>query len=253
MIKNTRIGKYILYADDGAEMHESIRDVTGKTILEMGLKWEPHIWAEMERIKPKRFLDIGCNCGLYSIGVKDLVPDAEVISVDVSKQNCQLLMRSILQNKLEGMTVLNVALADRPRIIQIFRNPVNTVCNLNVEESESDTHWEYAFALPFSDFEISKLKFDLIKIDTDGFEYAILTGCPIWLWRCPIIFEYSTLLSRSGIQPETLIEWFLYRDYRITCLEFTPGARKECRTALELTDHMKANGMWITDILAEPI
>lgn len=248
MIKNTRIGKYILYADDGAEMHESIRDVTGKTILEMGLKWEPHIWAEMERIKPKRFLDIGCNCGLYSIGVKDLVPDAEVVSVDVSKQNCQLLMRTILQNKLEGMTVLNVALADRPRIIQIFRNPVNTVCSL-VEEC--DVHWEYAFALPFSAFEVSRQEFDLIKIDTDGFEYVIMQGMPPLV--CPVIFEYSTLLSRSGIKPEDLLELFFRRYYRITCLESVPGARKDCKTAKELTDHMKSKGMWITDILAEPI
>lgn len=250
MIKNTRIGKYVLYADDGAEMHESIRDVTGKTILEMGLKWEPHIWAEMERIKPKRFLDIGCNCGLYSIGVKDLVPDAEIVSVDVSKQNCQLLMRTILRNKLEGMTILNVALADKPRIIQIFRNPVNTVCNLSVEES--DAHWEYAFALPFSDFEASRQKFDLIKIDTDGFEYVIMQGMPYDL-RCPVIFEYSTLLSRSGVQPEDLLQFFFNRNYKITCLESVPGARKECKTAKEVTEHMKSKGMWITDILAEPI
>lgn len=248
-----------MFADDGSEMPESIRDTTGRDMLDYGLNFEPHVWAEIERIKPKRFLDIGCNVGLYTLAVKDLVSESEIVAIDASKQNCQILMRSLIENQVQGVTVLNVPLADERRIIQVMHsNQVNPICRTEI--SDEPKHWELAQALPLSAFDF-KMPFDLIKIDVDGFEYLVVRGIVGRLLCCPIIFELCPQLTlRSGVTPKELINWFFHNGFRLTVLDWQHCEPLKLERKIWICDNFRdvmdalgqGNG-WLTDILAEPI
>lgn len=245
MIKSVKIGPYDLYADDTDE------DITGRKILQNGLNFERHVYAEIVRLLPHStgFIDIGSNVGLYAVAVRALAPNLPIVAVEVSAKNTQILLRTLSENKIRGVDVLNVALADCPRIVFKNRNPINTTC----VQVASDL--EYTFALPLDYFNLPQA--NLVKMDIEGFEYLALRGMSHFINqnRPRIIFEYyreGTKLSGCA-HPTELLNSFLDLGYKLTVLDYIPGTRKEFLDAEECDDYVVSVSKWITDILAEPL
>lgn len=259
MIRTVQIGKFKLFVDDDAETVHG-HDPTGERILDNGVNFERHVYNEIKRLIPycKGFIDIGCNVGLYSVAVKDLKPECHVTAIDASRHNIKLLSRSVFENGITGIDVLNVALSDKSGIIQIGNSRLNNTCHLPGIGAE-----EYAPAMPISYFKIDWSGPVLIKMDIEGFEYMALKGLD-GAWennqRPTFIFElFPMVCERSNCTPIELLKWFFDRRYRVTMLDYFPGTRRICRSPEDAMIHLSncfkqfGGAHEITDMLAEPI
>lgn len=248
MIKTIPIGPYALYVDD----------VTGPgpSILGNGLNYEVHIRAELEKWIPKSvgFLDIGANVGLHSISAKTIRPDVPVFAIDINPNNTSLLLRTIAENHISGLTVIQAALADSPRAILANDDPSNTSCTMIGKEPEHEQDYpRLTPALPLDFFNLPPI--DLVKIDIEGFEFAAFQGASRLLASRPrIIFEFCPqFVHRCGATPSGQLDWLMSRGYKLTVLDYLPGMRKTCESAQMILDHLTATSGWITDIIAEPV
>ena len=250
MIRTVQIGKYKLFADDQSE--DPRGDITGLKILENGINFETHVYSELLKYWPKSvgFLDIGANVGLYTVSAKDIRPDMPVVAIEVSKDNAQLLLRSLAENGITGVSVLNIALADRCRILQKNLCKTNAMCIAN--GTWNDGNWEYVFGLPLDFFNLPPI--DLVKMDIEGFEWLALQGATKLLSQRPtFVFEYCPeAATRSGINPIQLLEFFVSRKYSITALDYVPNIRKTFLNSQECHDYVVQTTKWITDVLAVP-
>lgn len=252
MIRTVQVGKYKLYADDGSDMPEDIRDLTGLKILQNGINFERHVYEELRRLMPDchGFLDLGSNVGLYTIAARDLHSTVPIVAVEASFINTQLLLKSLVENGIEGVTVINHPVANYPRIINVSReNKINVTCATGLSR---DTAWEYAQAFPMDFFNLPPI--NLIKMDIEGFEYLALLGMSRLLTKKPaIIFEYCPqMCPRSGLKnPIELLEYLISIGYKLTVLDYIPNTRKTFTDATECHNYMVSVSQWITDILAE--
>jgi FkbM family methyltransferase len=209
------------------------------------LNYEPHVIAELRKHIPNAsgFLDIGANVGLMTIAAKSIRSDIPIWAFEVSPSNVACLLRTIDANKIEGATVVPVALADNPQIIMRNLDSGNTKCS-TVAHDGIEEYPEYGCALSLDTLNLPPI--DLIKMDVEGFELLVLKGASQVLRSRPrIIFEYQTL---GKIE---LLHFLLDHGYLLTVLDYKPGIRKTFTDAQECHDYALATCGQITDILAE--
>lgn len=185
-----------------------------------------------------RILDCGSHIGLATLYFKSLYPKARITCVEPVKDNFELLKKNVASNSLEGMTLINAAVADvagkatmygefnleQPRYIggSLFKNWANP---WSVEQ-QVDT------------VVLSSLlqeRFDFVKLDLEGMETRAMREAESYLTNVgEICIEYHDIgslgketdldaiieiLERNGfvvdvnhkvikeIFPENLFEW----------------------------------------------
>jgi FkbM family methyltransferase len=135
-----------------------------------------------ELVRPKMTVwDIGANVGLFSFAAASL--GAQVVAVEADIWLANLIHRSVLMNKLP-VTVLPAAVSDRPGITQLHLSdegrssnslrgtgPVQTVVAVTLDSLLDH------FPAP-----------QVLKIDVEGMEYAVLSGARKVLQSRPLIF-----------------------------------------------------------------
>lgn len=244
MIRTVKIGQYTLYGDDSSP--------TQRSMLENGTNYELHVRKELERLVPKSkgFIDAGANIGIHTLSVKDINPDIPCLCFEPSTSNFSTLEKNISANDLESVYAHNVALSDREGLIHGNLDPDNMQCSSKPTEG----YPLKVYCRNLDSFDVTG--FDLMKIDVEGFEYAVWHGASEFFKNRPtIIFEFCPqFVHRSKVTPVTKLEWIISKGYRLTVLDhMSNGSRKVCSGWQDVMEHpgVKYNG--ITDILAEPI
>lgn len=143
-----------------------------KTVLEKYLK------------KGHTILDIGANIGFYSILASSIVgPKGKVYSFDASKDNTDLIEKSILENSFENITVVNAAVSNTVGIGLLYMSQY-----YNSEHSLFDYHYSSGRnnneKIPvrletvdnFLKNNAHDLNVDLIKMDIEGSENNAIDG-----------------------------------------------------------------------------
>lgn len=133
-------------------------------------------WVPAE-VNPEIILDIGGNIGTTSVYYSNLFPHAKIYTFEPVPGNFELLQKNV--SGLANVTAFNVGLGDGDKRVPIYDSNEygNTggfsIYNVNVDTSKSqqiEVRDSRAFLT-----EIGVKKADLIKIDTEGAEYDILT------------------------------------------------------------------------------
>ena len=151
----------------------AIRKSGLRAILDKKLEY----WIPPE-VKPKVILDIGGNIGTTSVYFGHMFPNAKIYTFEPVTDNFE-----ILQKNTEGFpntTVYNVGLGKEDTIAKIFTNNDNDNTggyslynNLDVDESKSQEITIKRIDTFLNEIGVDQV--DLIKIDTEGAEYDILT------------------------------------------------------------------------------
>lgn len=126
------------------------------------------------------FFDVGANVGAYSLIAAKLVgATGQVASFEPGAQSFASLVRNLGLNRLENVVPLPIALSDTTGLVELSYPsglPGETVC----ASSETPVLVCRALAYRLDDviacFGLRCPK--LLKIDTDGFELAVLAGAP---------------------------------------------------------------------------
>jgi FkbM family methyltransferase len=135
--------------------------------------------------RAQTFVDVGANYGIYALFGALWNPDIVVVAFEPTPAIYSGLERNVALNGLEGrITCENLALADRSghAILRLPRSEGKDVESTGTLATNSwqvrqDAPGIQIAAVTFDDYESSHpMKVDLIKIDVEDFEAAVLAG-----------------------------------------------------------------------------
>ncbi|UTD26532.1 FkbM family methyltransferase [Bradyrhizobium sp. WD16] len=144
-----------------------------------------------ENLAPDALIaDIGANIGLTAIIFARLVPRGRVFAFEPSPETAAFLRQNIELNGLRNVTVVEAALGDAKGTVRFNHAEVFSAGSRVVSEGGIEVP-----ALSLDDFCVQNgVRFDFLKIDTEGYEPWVLTGLTGQLRpELPIWMEFNSL------------------------------------------------------------
>jgi FkbM family methyltransferase len=171
-------------------------------------------------------LDVGASWGVYSLpAAKRVGPKGRVLAVEVSPQNCRILLHNVRINALDNVEILAIGASDR---VGTARMTIQTHGNTNsIDRITSDDDpffggFDVVPTLPLDLLSAHIGRVDILKMDIDGADYRACVGARelLTIGRPIVFLEYCPMLLRplSGIDPGELLKLFLELDYDIEVL-----------------------------------
>jgi FkbM family methyltransferase len=134
-------------------------------------------------------LDIGANKGDYSERILNIMPNAKVIAFEPQPLACNFL-KKIQSKYINRLNIVNKAVGDKLSSMDLFyRDDASELASLNKDIMEFNdvrkankikkvkvkviTLDNFVFS---KEFEFKPNQIDLVKIDTEGYEYEVLLG-----------------------------------------------------------------------------
>jgi len=134
-----------------------------------------------ELVRPEMTVwDIGANVGLFSFAAAAL--GSRVLAVEADTWLAHLLQRSVLLNKLP-VTVLPAAIADRPGVSSLHLSQEGRASNSLMGKGPTQPVVTVTLDWILDHFSAPQV----LKIDVEGTEYAVLKGASKLLEQRPII------------------------------------------------------------------
>ena len=147
----------------------------------------PVIAALLDRADPPRILDLGANIGLFGLYVLGRWPTANLTGFEPDPDNAALLERTVRANNLEGRWhVHRLACSNRTGTVA-FAGGLLSEARI-AEPGETNT-----IDVPVVDLFGEDHDVDLLKMDIEGAEWAILTDPRMSeLNACSIVLEWHS-------------------------------------------------------------
>jgi FkbM family methyltransferase len=190
---------------------------------------DPSLQAVLERAREaKIFWDVGANMGLFSILARDVNPELEVVSVEASTEFYQVLCRNWLLNP-RGWTCLHIAVGDREGLVEMSRGLGG--CEHVLPANQPADHKGARESRPMMTLDqLAKLmghdRIDLLKIDVEGLELAVLRGASGLLDAGKIgaiVLEADEHDLRYGTNNSELVAFLASKDYQLDALASVQG------------------------------
>jgi FkbM family methyltransferase len=163
------------------------------------MELDPQEWTQIELLKsgtlePKTvnyfshflsqggtYIDVGAHVGFHALVARSLVgTSGRVIAVDPQPYNCEKILTNCRLNAFNNVTVYVAAAGDRSGTVTLNAQPLKDKARLTLSGNNSHDTGE-AFIVPLMRLDDliaeSKLeRIDLLKIDVEGYELAVLRG-----------------------------------------------------------------------------
>ena len=181
------------------------------------------------------FVDVGANLGLHSLAAaRTLLGQGRVIAFEPFPQTADFLTRSLALNGYSNLCdVHQVALSDEEGKRLLHLGVTSGHHSLfALDEGQTNEIKSVSVNVTCLDTVITvDTKVDLIKIDVEGAELAVLTGASGVLDRNPdvgIIIEFGpSHLRRSGTSTAEWLQLFRARDFQWRAIEPMTGSLEE--------------------------
>ncbi len=157
-------------------------DDIGHRIFWSGLReWEKETApVVLENIRRSRcFLDVGANCGIYTVLGCTVNPNVRVVAVEPVPRVCAALARNVAQNDLGSrVTILNLALGGSNETVSFHEAEDSTMGSLAVDGYHGQRGRVIQVKCRTLDSIVEELNIepDFMKIDVEGFEHLVLSG-----------------------------------------------------------------------------
>ncbi|MGF1743160.1 FkbM family methyltransferase [Vibrio profundum] len=167
-------------------------------------------------------IDVGANIGKWSEKVKEIIPESKIYAIEPIPSFFSHISESAVKKKY------NLALSDKCSLLKVYQAGGGAKpFKKNVKGKESIEHEIHS--IPGDQFVTQNIPFaiDLIKIDTDGFDYEVILGLS------------QTIESHQPIVQFEVSHWWLKMGYTLTQAErFFKNLGYVCRV---LTDNGLVN------------
>ncbi|CAH0992670.1 hypothetical protein SIN8267_02803 [Sinobacterium norvegicum] len=181
--------------------------------------WEPYETALIvERLKQgDTFVDVGANIGYYSVIASQLVgPQGRVFSFEPEPDNFALLQANAALCTEPNITPVNAALAAQPGQGFLYLNTENRGDHQIYDDGggRQKTAIELVHGDSFFQDVSAETTIDILKVDTQGAEIAVLTGLDQTvrnsLDKITLIIEFWPRgLRNSGGNADDLLDWMV--------------------------------------------
>jgi FkbM family methyltransferase len=188
--------------------------------------YEPELRNIMRVVLPSEgiAIDVGANVGWHTLLMARLVgPRGRVLAIEPNPSVREHLLRNVRLNRLAHIEVVACAVAESERILSFFApdsdDPASASGHVLAEENaNSGSIRVEASTLDniVAQKQIDRL--DLVKIDTEGFEWPVLQGAEntIARFRPYIMFEFDRSYATRGSESDALFsEFFRRHGYRL--------------------------------------
>jgi FkbM family methyltransferase len=196
----------------------------------------------MEAVKPGDVVyDIGANVGLYAVPLaKEVGNRGQVIAFEPERTSYNHLQENLKLNALNNVRSFRKALGERNGEATIYLGEVGNLSllppdtrdmNRQVVEMVEGDWFREAENLPLP---------RAIKIDVEGYEYAVLEGLRRTLAhpQCEmVVCEIHPTLLPAKVQPEAVLD--LLKSLGFTCMDTFPGWHVSHAVAHKVTSSIR--------------
>ena len=191
------------------------------------LDWEEFNLISKYVREDDQIMDVGANIGAYSVWMsKFILSPGKIHAFEPDQDNFTKLLANISNNRIEKLIAVNkTALSDIDGILS-FTTGLDRLNHI-VKDEETNTVKISAQRLDTYMREQSISRIAYLKIDVEGFEYAVLKGAHEALseGRIGILqLEINKTLSNSGISIKDLLD--LIAQYKYTLCSFDVDANR---------------------------
>jgi FkbM family methyltransferase len=134
----------------------------------------------MENVRRSRcFIDVGANCGIYSVMASTVNPDIRVVAVEPVPKVYSALAQNVKMNNLDARVItLNIALGDADGTVPFHEAEDSTMGSLALEGRHNPKGTVIQVRCRTLDSVVEELGIepDFMKIDVEGFEHLVLAG-----------------------------------------------------------------------------
>ncbi len=213
-LKEKKFGdKIIVDLDDSIKIYS---DLFSPRELQSGASYEVKIKKMfLENISQGSIvIDCGAKIGEFSlIAAKKVGTKGKVIAIEPFRRTVNRLQENFILNKFNNYKILKLAVSNKPGIETFYENPISGEGCLDPSLFEGKNLDANEVKLDTLDNIISNQnleRVDMIKIDVEGFEYEVLSGCiksfklnKIQKILCEIHHEF---LRKKGINEKTIYD-----------------------------------------------
>lgn len=214
----------------GCRMQLDLHEQVSRMIYFLG-SHEPMETALVERILQPDWvvIDIGAQIGFYTLLVAHKLDPSEghVYSVEADPRTYQRLRYHVMTNELHHVTVTNRAIGETSGMVDFFPGPShNTGLSTVLDRgcgAVPTTVSQITLDELVHEYELRKC--DLIKIDVEGAEAAVVNGGLETLrrFRPRLLLEFNAaMLERAGSSPTdlaTTLQQLGYKLYDLGCTD----------------------------------
>lgn len=163
-------------------VYADLRDEGVGRLLYVNRGFEPHeVGFVVSRLRPgMTFLDIGANVGCYTVAAAATVgPTGRVISIEPDDHNFALLNRAVTANRFKSVTLVNAAAGAEPGTARLYKSGHNLGDHRLYADGQSDGRRAIDVPVVRLDDVFAERALappDVVKIDVQGFELAVMRG-----------------------------------------------------------------------------
>ena len=169
-------------------------------------------------------LDVGANIGLYSaIAAARVGHLGRVVAVEPDSVNCSFLSKTKERNRLDNLTIVQKAAGSETATVRLHLCATNKADHRTYggDSSRSSVAVEMT-SLDALAADLNLPAIDVLKIDTQGYEFFIAHGMQTLLEQSPrvrIMMEFWPWgIERAGGSPSRLLEFFGDRGFKVAVL-----------------------------------
>jgi FkbM family methyltransferase len=182
----------------GLDLSVEVSDIFAASALHGSLQEADDFHALMSLVDPgATVIDVGANFGLYAVHAAHYAgPTGQVFAFEPLPSAHELLAGNIAANNLKRTcTAVRVAVAETSRVAQFRVASDSSFSGLKDTGRSTTTGQIDVEVIALDDFApLARKQVDLIKIDVEGGEAAVLAGARHLLFRSPdvvVMFEFS--------------------------------------------------------------
>ena len=245
-----KAGKHILKTIHGVKLliDPSVDKGVELSLYQTGTYEKGTIQLLEQFLKPEAtFLDIGANIGLMSaIAAKSVGENGRVWAVEANPKTIDILNYNLNLNQLKNVSVLPIGVSDRTGTAKIYENgSVNRGGALLIQQGASEGVEIRIERL--DDLFEADTRLDVVKIDVEGMEPAVISGGKNWFTQQQpiLIVEVSDVReNQSGATPqETMTSIRELGDYRFFKQKGTKERRGKLLSVLSEHDLPKHDNL----------
>lgn len=204
----------------GVSLELDLRDNVQRCLYFAG-KYEPATIALIvDSLEPGHVvLDVGAHVGVHSLAAA-AVPGVRVISFEPMADSARALNRTV-QRTSRDVEVVEVALGDRRGRLELRTSPEWGVHDAGVRSAfNTGPVVASASVVTFDEWNSTRhLRPNLVKIDVEGFELAVIRGMSNLLENSPpsvlVVELKDSLLNRAGTSGKEVVDTVVGFGYRV--------------------------------------
>ncbi len=205
--------------------------------------------------KDARCFDVGANIGLYSLGLSTLSPKGRVFAFEPSPHAVEFLKTNLRRNRADNVNAFATALADHEGTVSFHDVPFFTAGSFTADDEgwlQSDAVGSNLVRVPCTtldafveDYGVDRV--DVVKIDVEGAELAVLQGATRTLaaHRPTVVMEFNSFAFtlHAGVLPQTALTKVLDTFPHVFVIDRVDGSLTRLQTPTEAYHFLYVNGI----------